>query len=142
MNVKIKLIEGGKMPERKTKGAAAFDCYARIEDGFKLINGTTIVPLGFALELPEGYCAKILLRSGIGAKTPIRMANSLGLIDSDFRGEVSAILECHTGVFRIENGERIAQMVIERVEPVTLEVVDELSETERGANGFGSTGAR
>lgn len=152
--VKIKLLPGGKMPVKKTAGAAAFDCYARIKN----VTGTDYgyigehpipVPLGFALELPKGYHAEIYPRSSIGLNTKLRMANSVGIIDSDYRGEVCAILESISpGIIggitpmKIENGQRIAQMIIKKDEEVEFVPVEELSETERGEGGFGSTGAR
>lgn len=154
--VKIKLLPGGKMPEKKTAGAAAWDCFARI-------NGTTLVginaiviPLGFALELPPGYHAEILPRSSTGLKTRLRVPNSVGIIDSDYRGEVGFICEntdyrtygpfgydgLRAKPYEVSNGDRIAQMLIKKDDDVDLVEVDELSETERGSGGFGSTGTR
>ena len=94
--VKIKVLPGGKMPVKKTAGAAAWDCYARIDvpeapkDEMWIPKGHrgAKVPLGFAMEIPEGYHAEIFLRSSTGAKTPFRVSNSAGIIDSDYRGEV------------------------------------------------------
>ena len=150
--VKIKLLPGGKMPEKKTAGAAAFDCFAR-ED---VIIGTqpALIKLGFAMEIPPGYHAKIYPRSSTGLKTTLRMANSVGIIDSDYRGEVCFIgesnkIEFHqegnittfTAIgFHVYAGDRIAQMMLCKVEDADLVEVDELSETERGTGGFGSTG--
>lgn len=150
MEVKIKLLPGGKMPTKGSAGAAAFDCYARedinVEDFPRLIG------LGFALELPPGYHAKIFPRSSTGLKTGLRQPNSCGIIDSDYRGEVKAMYEsklnasyeggCGCTVQHIKAGDRIAQMLIERNVDVEFVVVDELSETDRGAGGFGSTGVR
>lgn len=150
MEVKIKLLPGGKMPTKGSAGAAAFDCYASedidIEDFPRLIG------LGFALELPPGYHAKIFPRSSTGLKTGLRQPNSCGIIDSDYRGEVKAMYEsklnasyeggCGCTVQHIKAGDRIAQMLIERNVDVEFVVVDELSETDRGAGGFGSTGIR
>lgn len=156
--VKIKLLPGGKMPTKGTEGAAAFDCYAA-EDA--VINGKPVlIGLGFALELPPGYHAKIFPRSSIGLKTTLRQPNSCGIIDSDYRGEVKAMYESKlsehevkqygnvigviTGVepYKITKGARIAQMLIERNVDVEFVEVEELSETDRGAGGFGSTGVR
>lgn len=150
MEVKIKLLPGGKMPTKGSAGAAAFDCYASedidVEDFPRLIG------LGFALELPPGYHAKIFPRSSTGLKTGLRQPNSCGIIDSDYRGEVKAMYEsklnasyeggCGCTVQHIKAGDRIAQMLIERNVDVEFVVVDELSETDRGAGGFGSTGIR
>ncbi len=149
MQVKIKLLEGGIMPTKKTAGAAAYDCYAREDVIVK--EEPTLIGLGFALELPEGYHAEIVPRSSIGLNTNLRQPNCLGIIDSDYRGEVKAMYECKLvtacGMLQIifepvhiKAGERIAQMLIKKNEDVTLVEVDELSETDRGDGGFGSTG--
>lgn len=154
--LKIKLLPGGTMPTKGTKGAAAWDCYAR--ESVTVGAEPKAVSLGFALEIPEGYHVKIIPRSSIGLKTNLRMANSVGIIDSDYRGEVKAIYESkivareaksygnQIGYFlepswvRIKAGDRIAQMILERNEEFELVEADELSDTERGAGGFGSTG--
>lgn len=102
------------------------------------------------MELPEGYHAEIYLRSSIGLNTKLRAPNSVGIIDSDYRGEVCAILESTSvgpimgGItpIKVENEQRIAQMIIKKDEDVEFLQVDELSETERGENGFGSTGVK
>lgn len=139
MKIKIKLLEGGKMPTKGSKGAAAFDCYARCDCA--VTNNATIIPLGFALELPEGYHAEIAPRSSTGLKTAIRCANSFGVIDSDYRGEVGFIVEAKHGAYAwVAKGERVCQMLIKRNEDVDLVQVDELSDTERGSGGYGSTG--
>ena len=150
MQVKIKVLEGGKMPTKGTEGAAAYDCYAKetVEVGYNPV----LIGLGFALELPEGYHAEIVPRSSIGLKTNLRQPNCVGIIDSDYRGEVKAMYELKPmlGVNRdafypsmgyvILKGDRIAQMIIKKNEDVELVEVDELSDTERGVGGFGSTG--
>ena len=99
-----------------------------------------LIPLGFALELPEGYHAEIYPRSSVGLKTKIRVPNSIGIIDSDYRGEVNLICETKEGSEWVSNGQRIAQMLIVKDSEVELKLSDELSETERGEGGFGSTG--
>ena len=140
IEVKIKLVEGGIMPTKGSKGAAAYDLYAR-EDMY-VGSEPCIIPLGFNMEIPEGYHAEIYPRSSIGLKTYLRMANSVGIIDSDYRGEVGFIAECRSfgSYLHIRKGERIAQMIIKRNEEVELVQADELSDTERGVGGFGSTG--
>lgn len=139
IEVKIKLLDGGIMPTKGTKGAAAFDCYAR--EDVAVSDKAALIGLGFAMEIPEGYHAKIFPRSSIGLKTNLRQPNSCGIIDSDYRGEVKAMYEAkYNGFNLVRKGERIAQMLIERNEPVELVEVDELSETDRGSGGFGSTG--
>ena len=160
--VKIKVFPGGHMPEKKTKGAAAYDCYARIDgtgdDQYydskrKLhyipgINGcTTKTPLGFALEMPEGIHALILARSSMGVKTMLVCPIGMGLIDSDYRGEVCMLYKELDPDYdvpswkqedAIYHGDRIAQLLFNV--PVELVQVDELTPTERGDGGFGSTG--
>lgn len=150
MQVKIKLLEGGKMPTKGTPYAAAYDCYASqtVEVGYTPV----LIGLGFAIELPEGYHAEIVPRSSTGLKTNLRQPNCVGIIDSDYRGEVKVIYELKPllGVnrdafypykgFTVLKGDRIAQMLVKKNEDVELVEVDELSETERGSGGFGSTG--
>lgn len=149
--VYIKPMHGGKIPEKKSAGAAAWDCYARMDT--LVFNGKTYkIPLGFALAMPEGVFATIIPRSSMGLKTDLVMANGQGLIDSDYRGEVCAIYRAINleRDFRsylpdsdIHIGDRIAQIYFN--EPVNLVVVydefpDEVRDTERGESGFGSTG--
>ena len=147
----IKPMHGGKIPEKKSAGAAAWDCYARMDT--LVFNGKTYkIPLGFALAMPEGVFATLIPRSSMGLKTDLIMANGQGLIDSDYRGEVCAIYRAINleRDFRsylpdsdIHIGDRIAQIYFN--EPVNLVVVydefpDEVRDTERGESGFGSTG--
>ena len=142
MNVNIKLFENGQNPVFKHDGDACADCYARIAGGSIAIPiGTRcLVNLGFAIEVPAGYEAVIRPRSGLslqGADVAI------GTIDSSYRGEVKACVINNKGErLVVNNGDRICQIAIRKVEPVSFNVVDELSETERGDNGFGSSGLR
>lgn len=143
--VKIKVFPGGHMPEKKTKGAAAYDCYARIPKGqmtLSALDKGAKIPLGFAMELPAGYHAEILPRSSMGTKTTLRISNSVGVIDSDYRGEVCILLDnaSLSHLASIKDGDRVAQMLIVKDPEVELVSAEELSETERGENGFGSTG--
>lgn len=150
--VKIKVLPGGRMPEKKTAGAAAWDCYARIEKpnkGLVYNCESIIIPLGFCMEVPHGYHAEIYLRSSMGLKTMIMMSNAVGIIDSDYRGEVGAILkgiDCESvmGSFiaEIKDGDRVAQMIIVKDPDVELVQAEDLSKTDRGTGGFGSTGKR
>ena len=140
ISVKVKLITNGKIPVKKTVGASCFDCYARIENKTLVLapGERRTIPLGFGLDLPFEYEAVIRPRSGL---SKIGIDSIIGTIDSDYRGEVNAILINKTGeYFKIENGDRICQMKIQHAPMVKLELVPELSETERGCNGFGSTG--
>lgn len=140
MQIKIKRIENGKLPEYKTNGSAGADCYARIEKEIILNeNDTVTIPLGFAVEIPEGYEMQIRPRSGLTRKNKI--VTILGTIDSDYRGEVHAILINHSkSIFIIKPNDRIVQAVVCPVIRAEWYLTDELSETERGKNGFGSTG--
>lgn len=142
ITVKVKRIEGGQLPTKGSAGAAAWDLYARTDCMVKAGNAPMLVPLGFAMEIPGGYHAKILPRSSTGLKTTLRMANSCGIIDSDYRGEVMMIAETVREDWHITAGDRVAQMLIEKNEPVVLVEADALSDTMRGAGGFGSTGKR
>lgn len=140
MQIKIKRIENGKLPEYKTVGSAGADCYARIEKEIILNeNDTVTIPLGFAVEIPDGYEMQIRPRSGLAKKN--KMIAVLGTIDSDYRGEVCAILINHSkSIFTIKPNDRIAQAVVCPVIRAEWYLTDELSETERGEGGFGSTG--
>jgi len=138
VEVKVKLVEGGKLPQKSTEGAAAFDCYVR---DMEWLEGRKKMRyyLGFKMEIPQGYVAKIFPRSSI-YKTGLRLTNDVGLIDPDYRGEVMAIFD-YQGTGKIYAlGERCCQMTIEKLPKVNLKVVDKLSETKRGEGGFGSTG--
>ena len=140
MQIKIKRIENGKLPEYKTTGSAGADCYARIEKEIILNeNDMVTIPLGFAVEIPDGYEMQIRPRSGLAKKD--KMVAVLGTIDSDYRGEVHAILINHSkSIFTIKPNDRIAQVVVCPVIRAEWYLTNELSETERGEGGFGSTG--
>ena len=146
MKLKIrKLREGAKIPRRATEGAAGMDLYACIDESITLApQQLVIVPTGIAIELPDNGCAAFLYaRSGLGVKHGICLANGVGVIDSDYRGEVCAGL-CNVSdkPYVIAPGERIAQMVIAPVFTPDVVEVSELSDTQRGAGGFGSTGKK
>lgn len=142
MNIKIKKVIGGKLPEYQTAGAAGADCYARVDEKIVLKAGKQVtVPLGFAVEIPEGYEMQIRARSGNARKHGIGVVNGVGTIDSDYRGEVCTILINHSDEdFEINPGDRVAQAVIAPVIQAKWIEADELSETVRGEGGFGSTG--
>jgi dUTP diphosphatase len=143
VQVKIKLQEGAILPKKANQFASGYDCYAHLMPG--LIDQDIIRPgenklisLGFSLEIPEGYEARIRSRSGL-AKDGI--ATIHGTIDCDYRGIVMANVFNHSFKhFSVRDGMRICQMVIQQVPSTELILVDELSETERGNSGFGSTG--
>lgn len=140
LKVKIKLIEGGKLPEYKRDGDACLDCRARLASDLVKIPSKSrcLVNLGFALELPIGWEAVIRPRSGL---TSIAIDDAIGTIDSNYRGEVKAcVINDSIGDYTIKNGDRICQLAIRETPNIEWDVVDELSETERGENGFGSSG--
>lgn len=136
--------QGLDLPAYETKGAAGMDLRAAIEDGKTLTiapGKRALVPSGFIFEIPEGFEAQIRPRSGLAFKHGITCLNSPGTIDSDYRGEVHALLINHGGEpFEITRGMRIAQVVIAPVTQVRVAEITEVSETARGAGGFGSTG--
>jgi dUTP pyrophosphatase len=93
------------------------------------------------MQIPKGYCVKLYARSGLATKHGVRLVNGVGIIDSDYRGEVMvALVNASTLSYQVKAGDRIAQFMLERVEPTALMVVSELDNTARGAGGFGSTG--
>lgn len=130
------------VPTRMSAAAAGFDLAAAVDEPIVLQPGERkLIPCGFAVALPEGYEAQIRPRSGLAFKNGITCLNSPGTVDSDYRGEVRVLLiNLGQEAFTIERGLRIAQMVIGRVPNVELQVVATLSDTLRGAGGFGSTG--
>lgn len=144
MELKIKkLKDSAKIPKRATNGSAGMDLYACIEHNITLAPGKlTIVPTGIAIELPDNTCAAFLYaRSGLGVKHGICLSNGVGVIDSDYRGEICVGL-CNVSdqPYVIEPDERIAQMVIAPVLAPEIVETTELSDTQRGEGGFGSTG--
>jgi dUTP pyrophosphatase len=137
-----KLTETAKLPTRGSDKAAGYDLYAdSVESVLIKPHTTTKIGTGLAIAIPEGYFGAIFARSGLAAKQGLRPANCVGVCDEDYRGEYIVALHNDTDMNRIiEPGDRIAQLVVLPYLPVEFEEVDELSETERGASGFGSTG--
>lgn len=142
-NVKIKLLrEGAKIPFYATEGSAAVDLTASLDAPITLAPfERRLIPTGIALSLPKGTVAVISARSGLSAKKGITAANGIGVIDSDYRGEIffSAVNLSQSPV-TIEPGERVAQMMLMPYLSFAFEPVSTLDDTERGAGGFGSTG--
>ena len=141
--LKIKRLPHNKnLPEYKTEGAAGMDLCAAIEEPVTLKPlERTLVPTGIKIELEHGYEAQIRPRSGLSIKHGISLINCVGTIDEDYRGEVCVpVVNLSNETYTIEPQERIAQMIIARVEQAKIEVVTELTDTVRGAGGFGSTG--
>jgi|TARA_R110002049_G_scaffold130271_1_gene288502 dUTP pyrophosphatase len=144
ITVKVKHTGKFPLPKYSTKGSAAMDLVAEIGRQQHIIQGSNqLIPTGISIEVPNGYCAKIYARSGIADKRGLAPSNGVGIIDSDYRGQVFVSLANHSEVTQyVEPGERIAQIMIEKVEPFAWAQVDELDETNRGIGGFGSTGEK
>jgi len=144
--VKIKkLKDSAQVPSYGTNNAAGADLYACIDEEVVIESGETkLVPTGLSFELPIGYAGLIYARSGLASKKGLAPANKVGVVDSDYRGEVMVALHNHSNeAQKIEIGERIAQFIITPYLKANYIVVDELDDdTERGANGFGSTGTK
>jgi len=144
--MRIKVINKSKhsLPSYETEFSAGMDIRANIDSPITLAPlERTLVKTGIFMELPKGYEAQVRPRSGLALKKGITCLNSPGTIDADYRGEVGVILiNLSKEEFIIEDGERIAQIVIAKHERATWEIADELSETERGQGGFGSTGVK
>ena len=144
VTIKIQLDEGARLPVYGSSQAAGADLCACLGNGNSMViepHKWAMVPTGIRIALPVGYEAQIRPRSGLAAKRGITVLNTPGTVDSDYRGEVKVILINHSDVpFEINDGDRIAQMVIARHETATFDVVSSLDETQRGEGGFGSTG--
>ncbi|TXN37580.1 dUTP diphosphatase [Flagellimonas hymeniacidonis] len=144
MKIKIINTSNHQLPHYETLASAGMDLRANITEPITLKSlERAIVPTGIFIELPVGYEAQVRPRSGLAAKKGITVLNAPGTVDADYRGEVGVILvNLSADDFTIENGERIAQMVIAKHERAEWTEVDSLSETDRGAGGFGSTGTQ
>jgi dUTP pyrophosphatase len=143
MVVKIKkLSESATMPTRGSLAAAGYDLYANVESDTVIAPHTTAkIGTGLSMEIPDGYFGGIYARSGIATKEGLRPANCVGVVDSDYRGEIIVAVHNDSDVERtITPAERIAQIIIQPYLSVTFEEADELAESERGVGGFGSTG--
>lgn len=140
MKVKIKKLNtNAKVPTRGSEEAAGYDLYSNSDVEIRP-EGTIKVNTGIAMEIPKGYFGAIYARSGLATKEGLRPANCVGVIDSDYRGEIIVALHNDSNIVRVvEKGERIAQIVIMPYLSVEFEEVDNLDETKRGNGGFGST---
>jgi dUTP pyrophosphatase len=143
--VKFKRVDGNAditLPKYQTDGAAAFDLHAAVKESVVLKPGERkLIPTGFMMEFPKGFVAHIVPRSGLALKYGIGIVNSPGTIDSDYRGEVGIILTNfgHEN-FTVNRNDRVAQMLIKRYEHAELVEAYDLSSTERGTGGYGSSG--
>ncbi|MEZ0535929.1 dUTP diphosphatase [Caldicellulosiruptoraceae bacterium PP1] len=147
MILKIKKTEDAKdlpLPVYVSSGSAGFDIYAKVNNKEILYPGQIkLIKTGLIFELPDGYEAQVRSRSGLSLKYGIAVLNSPGTIDSDYRGEVGVILiNLGEKPFEINRGDRIAQVIISKYVKVEIIEEKELSETERGENGFGSSGIK
>jgi len=144
MKVKVINRSGSDLPQYATALAAGMDVRADIKESIVLGPlERAIVPTGLFLEIPAGYEVQVRPRSGLAAKKGITVLNAPGTIDADYRGEVCVILvNLSDSPFTIENGERIAQLVLARHEVMEWEECDSLADSERGEGGFGSTGVK
>jgi dUTP pyrophosphatase len=145
-NVKVKYKQLRKtaiVPSYQSEHAAGMDLYSANEESITIeIGEISMIPLGFAMALPDNFEAQVRPRSGIASKFGVTLPNAPGTIDADYRGECCVPLINHGDKpFVVEPNMRIAQMIIAPVVQATFEVVDELDETVRGVGGFGSTGA-
>ena len=142
-SIRVKILkQGAKLPTYGSSGAAGADLYACLEDRVTIGPGATaFIPTGIALEVPGGCAGLIYARSGLACKRGLAPANKVGVVDSDYRGEILVALHNHGKTPQtVENGERIAQFVITPVLTPGYVAVEELSDTVRNAGGFGSTG--
>ena len=141
MNVK-KLNENAIIPTYGSAAAAGADLYACADADIVIESGATVlVHTGVAMAIPDGYVGLIFARSGLATKRGLAPANKVGVVDSDYRGEIMVALHNHSSEAQtISHGERIAQMVFMPYAAAAFDLVDELDSTERGAGGFGSTG--
>ncbi len=137
-----KLKPSVKLPSYKTDGASGMDLMAYIDKSIELKPGEScLVPTGLSVAFPEEYEIQIRPRSGLAAKSNISVLNTPGTIDSDYRGEIKVILFNHSNKsFKINNNDRVAQMILTPVIKMDLEETNELPESIRGTGGFGSTG--
>ena len=137
-----KLKPDAMLPTYGSAAAAGADLYACLEQPVTIKPGETAwIPTGIALEVPEGCAGLVIARSSLGAKRGLAPANKVGVIDSDYRGEIRVVLLNHGKEAQtVENGERVAQFLITPVFTPAYEEANELSDTERGCGGFGSTG--
>ena len=145
MEIKIKILkENAKLPTKGSNHAAGFDLYACSDDYFEATiypHETIKVGTGLAMSIPEGYYGALYARSGLATKQGLRPANCVGVIDSDYRGEIVVALHNDSNDPQTyHNGDRIAQLIIQPCLDVVYKVVEDLDDTERGDGGFGHTG--
>ena len=139
----VRMTADGELPRYETEGAAGMDLRARLTEPIVLGPGKrALIPTGLRIELPAGYEAQVRARSGLAANHGIGLVNGIGTIDCDYRGEIGVCLINHgEEAFTVNDGDRIAQLVIAGYVRAKIAAAEELSETARGEGGFGHTGA-
>jgi len=139
-----KLDENAVVPTYGSEYAAGADLYALAQEDIVILPGETkLIHTGIAMEIPEGYAGLIYARSGLASKRGLAPANKVGVVDADYRGEIMVALHNHSNVEqKVSPKERIAQLVVAPFLKASFEVCEELSDTVRGAGGFGSTGTK
>ncbi len=144
MKVKILKKNNFKMPEYKTEGSSGIDLRCNSKEPIELKPlERKLIPTGIFMEIPVGYEAQVRARSGLAIKHGISLVNGIGTIDSDYRGEIKVILiNLSEENFKINPGDRIAQVVFQKIERAVLIEAEEINETDRGAGGFGHTGIK
>ena len=145
MKINIKrLSETAKLPERGSAYAAGYDLFADLQEAIEIKpHETYMINTGVAMEIPEGYWGGVFARSGLATKRSLAPANKVGVIDSDYRGEIMVALHNHSDLPQtIDAGERIAQLVLVPYVAAAFEEVSELEDTARGAGGFGHSGVK
>lgn len=143
MKIRVKkLDERAILPTYGTEYSAGADLYALLDASIEIKpHETVFIHTGISVEIPEGYCGLVFARSSMGAKRGLAPANKVGVIDADYRGEIRVVLHNHSEkTATVEPGERVAQLAIVPFLKAEYEEADELSDTVRGAGGFGSTG--
>ena len=142
-SIEIKKVnKKARVPEYATPGSAGMDLYACVDGEIELAaQEFAVIPTGVAVSLPEGFAALVYARSGLATKHGIALSNGVGVIDSDYRGEIKVgLVNLSKKAYTIMQGDRIAQMVITPVARAEIVLTDELDDTARGSGGFGSTG--
>ena len=145
LKIQIKKLDHGidvPTPKYMSDHAAGMDLYAAVKEETIIPSGQwKLIPTGFAMAIPQGFEAQVRPRSGLALKQGVGILNTPGTVDADYRGEVGVILMNHSQKdLMIKRGDRIAQMIINKIERVVIEEVAELTETNRGSGGFGHTG--
>lgn len=139
--MRLKYVGDLKRPEKQTAGSAGIDLFNNEVDKVIEPNTSIVIKTGVFVEIPENHVGLVFIRSSMGFKHDITLSNSVGVIDSDYRGEIQVKLYNHgKDKQEIKRGDRVAQLVVMPIYNGSIEYVDELSDTQRGSGGFGSTG--